>query len=74
MLLRQLQSIEVSKVRLVCLLHNFMNINEASKMATCDLGQRKLRRSLSTSSVTSKVLFTLASCVFLKYVGEQHVA
>ena len=36
-------------VPIVCLLREFMNINEASKMATCDLAQRKLRRFLATS-------------------------
>ena len=31
-----------------------MNINEASKMATNDLAQRKLRRFLATSSVNKR--------------------
>ena len=62
------QSIEVSEVRLVCLLCDFMNINEASKMATRDLEQRKLWRVLATSSL-SEVLSTLMSQVYLKYVG-----
>ena len=45
----------------LCLLREFMDINEASKMATCDLAQRKLWRFLATSSVTSAVLSTLVS-------------
>ena len=49
----KLKSIEVD-----CLLREFMNINEASKMATCDLAQRKLRGFLATLSVTSAVLST----------------
>ena len=52
----KLKSIEVG-----CLLHEFMNINEASKMATCDLAQRKLWGFLATLSVTSAVLSTLVS-------------
>ena len=57
----ELQSIEVSEVRLVCLLREFMNINEASKMATRDVAQRKFRRFPAVSSVTSEVLSTLVS-------------
>ena len=38
----ELQSIEISKVRLVCLLCEFMNMNEPSKMATRDLAPWKL--------------------------------
>ena len=57
----ELQSIEVGKARLVCLLREFMNINEASKMATRDVAQRKLQRFLAVSSVTSEVLSTLVS-------------
>ena len=57
----ELQSIEVGKARLVCLLREFMNINEASKMATRDVAQRKLHRFLAVSSVTSEVLSTLVS-------------
>ena len=45
----------------LCLLREFMDINEASKMATCDLAQRKLWRFLATLSVTSAVLSTLVS-------------
>ena len=52
----ELQSIEVSEVRFFCLLREFMNINEASKMATYDLAQRNFRRFLATSSETSEVL------------------
>ena len=33
----------------LCLLREFMDINEASKMATCILAQRKLGRFLATS-------------------------
>ena len=57
----ELQSIEVSKVRLFCLLREFMNINEASKMATHDLARQKLRRFLATLSETSEVLSTMVS-------------
>ena len=49
----ELQSIEVSEVRLFCLLREFMNINKASRMATHDLAQRKLRRFPATLSETS---------------------
>ena len=52
----ELQSIEISEVRLFCLLRKFMNINEASKMATHDLAQRNLRRFPATLSETSEVL------------------
>ena len=38
-------------------------------MATRDLAQQKLRRFLATSTVTSEVLSTLVSWIFLKYVG-----
>ena len=57
----ELQSIEVGKVRLVCLLREFININEASEMAIRDLAQRKFRRFLVTLSVTSNVLSKLVS-------------
>ena len=69
----ELLSIEVGKVHLVCLLREFMNINEASKMAIRDLAQWKLRRFLATSSVTSARLSMLVSWVFLKYLGAWHV-
>ena len=55
----ELQSMEVSEVRLFCLLRDFMNINKASKMATRDL--RNLRRFLATLNETSEVLSTLVS-------------
>ena len=57
----ELQSIEVSEVHLFCFLREFMNINEASKMATHDLAQRKLQGFLATLSETSEVLSTLLS-------------
>ena len=57
----ELQSIEVSEVRLFCLLREFMNINKASKMAAHDLAQRKLQRFLATLSEASEVLSTLVS-------------
>ena len=61
-LLRQsYRAYKSARCALVCLLREFMNINKASKMATRDLAQRKLRRFLATSSVTSEVLSTLVS-------------